>query len=122
MDPGAFVDDEEGDEELVNEGPRRWTVFSVEYDSNPISLIEDFDQWQMLINIWSQCRGDFGNAHFPDSGGAVDQSCWVMEAFALLERYYQILRKESEESKERERRRKQREELMYGTTKDNNPE
>lgn len=48
-----------------------------------------------VVTLWHLCSAGMGAGHLPDSGGASEQACWLLEAFALMSAMERELKKQT---------------------------
>ncbi len=64
--------------------PPKWIVLDEEWDENPARAVGA--EWFEVLRLWRICNAGQGYTVLPDSGGVNEQSAWLMDAFATLNR------------------------------------
>jgi hypothetical protein len=60
-----------------------WLVGDEQWPQNPQHAVAP--PWHDFVRLWLSCHAGMGGvAHWPDAGGVVDQSAWVVDAFGIL--------------------------------------
>ena len=73
LHPQDFID---------REGP--WEIDGEVYTNNPAELITS--DTETALQLWQLCRDKEGGLrHLPDNGGAAEQPCALLRAFAVME-------------------------------------
>jgi len=57
-------------------------ILGERHDENPRFSVPDW-AWD-IVRLWRMYQGGMGVGHLPHAGGAVDQSCILLEAFGIL--------------------------------------